>query len=305
MVTCKKCLKCGLMVDGFVEGACPACGNARFSTGEYPIPVPYRTTVASRLTPKGKKTYVDACKGIAKAMYDYGDMLRSGCEGSAAGAQEAYAWFLAAGAAGYPDGYYRAGLMQNNRELTWTSLGGTPEEAAPILKLGAEKGSVPCMSLLGKYYLTGRGVRPNDILAHRYLSDAAARGDAEAMLCMAQCHLEGSHGFEHDAEKAKALYRKSGMLYRMYADFRNAYAMGKGLPKDPAKAAEMGEKYLGELMRLYCTAPQEIKTYGYACMIGDECLSRGQTETAVVWYREAMKGGDVMGRVKLQNLGRL
>lgn len=293
------------MIDGFVEGACPACGSARFSTGEYPIPVPYRTTAASRLTPKGKKIYIDACKGVAKSMYDYGDMLCTGREGAATDAREAYAWFLAAGAAGYPDGYYRAGLMQNNRELTWTSLGGTPEEAAPILKLGAEKGSVPCMALLGEYYLTGRGVRANDVLAHRYLSDAAAQGDKGSMLRMAQCHLEGSHGFEHDAEKAKALYRKSGMLYRMYADFRKAYAMGKGLPQDPAKAREMGEKYLAELKRLSRADPQRNVSYGYATLIGDEYLSRGDVDSAAVWYRTAMEGGDVMGRIQLQKIKRL
>ena len=303
---CRKCLNCGLFFEN-TGAKCPVCGSARYEQSSCPLPMPYSVSTALRYTAKGKQVYTDACKCKGAAMIEYGQMLAAGTEGVSRSAREAYDWYQAATRYhGGADGYYWMGLMLNNRELTWRSVPTSGDDAIPLLRQGAELGSVRCMGFLGALYLgNGTARARDDGLAYKYLSDAAARGDKGSMVLMAQCHLDGSHGFEHNAARAKELYERSGMLYRMYGDFRRAYSTGRGLPCDPAKAREMGEKYLEELKRMHRTAPREIATYGYACLIGDEYLSRGDTQSAAAWYRTAMNGGDIMGSIKLRNLNLL
>ncbi len=283
---------------------CSECGGQQFSdmVAEY-LPL-YSEAQAAHLTPKGRKIYERAYAGDAEAMCEYGQLLRAGEEGADGDLSYAYEWFMCAARCGCAEGYYLAGMMQNNAEIIWSSLGGTPAEAAPLFAAGAKMGHARCMYMLGWYYLIGRGVKKNDFLAAKYLGDAVAAGDKEAMRAAAKCHLEGSHGFEHSPEKAEALYRKAGDIAGMYAAFRHAYLFGEGLPKDPAMAAKMGDKYLEELLRLYRTSKQKGVACSHAWSLGQEYLQRGDTETAVKWFRQAAADGDPMGTIELTKLHR-
>lgn len=304
----KRCKRCGLLFDNMPgEKACPVCGGDYANEEFSDIPCGYWTDTARRYPPKVKQIYIEACRGKGAAMYEYGMMLYTGQNGVSRNEREAYNWFSGASAhPGGEEGCYMMGHMLNNHEVTWSSYSTSGTDAIPILKRGAELGSVRCMWLLGELYL-GHGMCTvrDDGLAYIYLSDAAARGSKPAMLRMAQCYLRGENSFEHNVAKAQELYRRSGDLYRMYQDFRLAYALGKGLPRDPAKAKEMGEKYLSELKRLYRTDPQQNVQFSYACLIGDEYRSRGDVDTAVAWYRAAMNSGDPIARLRLTDLKRL
>lgn len=303
----KRCLRCGAENDD-AAAVCPKCGGSVFIGFEAGRLSPYSEHTASRLTPKGRTIYENAYAGDPAAMCEYGQMLRVGGEGLGMwgeDAEEAYDWFLCAATCGCADGFYRAGCMHWYHELLWREDEGNLKEAVYLFQAGAKMGSARCMCMLGEAYLKGQGVKQDGARAAEYLEDAIAAGDKDAMILAAPRYLHGSEGFEHDPEKAASLYRRAGAEERMYVEFRNAYETGDGLPKDEAKAAEMGEAYLKELMRLYETVPEKDQPCCYAWQIGEEYNVRGDIETAVLWYRKAMESGDPIGRLSLQHLKRL
>ncbi len=296
----KKCLHCGTVAED-AAAVCPKCSGTEFTeTREYVRP--YSPSLAASLTPKGREIYERLYGGDLQAMCEYGLMLYAAKEGAWEDLKEAYEWYLCAARNGYADGFYWAGSMHCNGDIMWEEDCGNFKDGVYLLKAGAKRGSVRCMSALGQYYLMGYGVNANDTLAHRYLCDAAAAGDEQSMRLAARCYLEGSHGFEHDPEKAKELYIKADALSYMYSDLRNAYLADNGLSWNAAEAEEVWGKYLQEILRLYITDPQKDVTCSYAWLIGREYLERDDEETAAEWFKKAMESGDISGKIELQHL---
>ncbi len=300
----KKCLKCGCATR-ISEPACVKCGGTEFTEMQMEFVCPYNPYIAAHLTEKGREIYERLYRGDPAAMCEYGQLLYGAAEGARDDVDGAYEWYLCAARNGYADGFYWAGSMHCNGDIPWDKDGGDFKEGIYLMKAGAKMGGAKCMYTLGRFYLTGNGVKANGSVAAEYLEGAAAAGNQDAMILLAQCLLEGRSGFAHDPERAKALYIQADAHHLMYRDFRNAYLTGSGLPKDVAKAEELGEKYLEELKRRLETDPHPDATCGYAWLIGQEYLDRDDEETAVEWFRKAMERGDVMGKISLLSLKRL
>ncbi len=294
----KTCPNCGREIQAISE-ACPDCGAGLGNLPEHAEA--YSEYTASHLTPQDREIYEKAFRGDGEAMCAYGRMRYV----APLGLEDAYEWFLCAARAGYGEGFYRAGDMWYYGDVMWEEQKDALKEAKRLYEAGAKLGHAGCMFMLGNMYRTGNGVRKDDARAFKYLNAAAEAGDENAMLLAAECYLKGAHGFPHDPEKAKALYERADAPHFMYRDLRMAYLTGDGLPKDEAKAEEMGEKYLEELLRRYRTVPQTGVTCGYAWQIGQEYFDRGDEETAVEWFRVAMEHGDAMGKIELQRLKKL
>src|ERR1700754_991010 len=118
-----------------------------------------------------------------------------------------------------------------------TRLEGVPEEAAALLKAGAEAGLPEAQAAYGQALLDGRGLPADPVAALGWFHKAAAAGNLMATNMVARCFEKGWGTPEDRAEAARWYARaaEGGLDWGMY-NIGSALALGAGVAKDERAA---------------------------------------------------------------------
>jgi len=206
-----------------------------------------------------------AAQGDLMAMVDLGQLYITG-DGVPQDPQEAIRLFRKAGDAGEMHGYYHLAGMYG----VGNGVKKDYSEEAKWYRVLAEKGVVDAMFMLGKFYDEGHGVPEDDdqaaiwwkraaekghkIAAAQYaaiearkggesaaraakdLQQQALKGNGQAAFSLAELYLKGE-GVTLDQKLAKRWFEVAGENNYGVIEIANRYWAGRGLAKDPARAA--------------------------------------------------------------------
>ncbi|MDL2207167.1 sel1 repeat family protein [Desulfovibrio sp. OttesenSCG-928-M16] len=199
--------------------------------------------------------------------------------------------------------------------------GVAPEVVYASVLVGAEKGDVQSMLLLGSLYEQGIGTPRNFTSAMQAYEKAAFAGSADGYFRLGICHEVGM-GTVADMAKAIVNYQKAAEMGQAQAQHRMAslYFTGTGLPKDEqqgfaflVKAAEAGEPQAANelayvyLKGLFGQKEDLVKARGWfgksaenghleamknlAVMLKDGIGLKADLAASLRWYLIAQKGG--------------
>ena len=116
-------------------------------------------------------------------------------------------------------------------------LEGAPEDAAALLREGAEAGLPEAQAAYGQMLLDGRGVPADAEAALGWFRKAAASGHVMAINMIGRCHEKG-WGTPVDRDAAARCFRvaaERGLDWGMY-NYAGALGLGAGVPQDEAAA---------------------------------------------------------------------
>jgi TPR repeat protein len=169
------------------------------------------------------------------------------------------------------------------------TLEGSPEDAAALLKTGAEAGLPEAQAAYGQALLDGRGVDRDAIAALGWFRKAAAGGDAMGMNMLGRCFEKG-WGTAEDRTEATRWYARaaqSGLDWGMY-NYGSALALGAGIERNEAAA-------LGWFQR--AGAIGHAKSINFVGSFHEEgrVTARDRAKAAEC-YRVAAEGGDYRGQ---------
>lgn len=150
------------------------------------------------------------------------------------------------------------------------------------LRQAAEKGHGPAARTLAWQYAEGYGVKKDPAQRVAWLQKAAEAGDASAWgeLGYIQTYNQQEHGVPRNPEAAFAANQKAAAggyapaLFELYS----AYQYGRGVAKDPVKAAE--------LLKQAAEAG-----YRYAQSALADSLVKNDPKAAAAWYQKAFDAG--------------
>jgi TPR repeat protein len=168
-------------------------------------------------------------------------------------------------------------------------LEASPEEAAALLKAGAEAGLSQAQAAYGQALLDGRGVTADAQAALAWFCKAATGGDAMGMNMVGRCFEKG-WGVAEDRVEATRWYARAaraGLDWGMY-NYGSALALGAGAEKDEAAA-------LGWFQR--AGAMGHAKSINFVGGFHEEgrVTVRDRTK-AQECYTRAAEGGDFRGQ---------
>lgn len=128
-------------------------------------------------------------------------------------------------------------LLEGSAEDLRARLEGDPEQAAALLRAGAEAGLPEAQAAYGQALLDGRGVAVDPIEALRWFRAAAASGHLMAINMVGRCFEKGWGVAEDRAEAARWYARaaEGGLDWGMY-NLGSALALGAGVDKDERAA---------------------------------------------------------------------
>jgi TPR repeat protein len=115
-------------------------------------------------------------------------------------------------------------------------------EAIPELRRDAQT-HAQSATVLGSFYESGLGVRPDPVAASRLYKSAADQGDARGMRLLAVCYFTG-RGVRKDPRKGLNWLKRAadlGDTYSMVA-LGERYEQGDDCPKNPTLTFQLFEK---------------------------------------------------------------
>lgn len=83
------------------------------------------------------------------------------------------------------------------------------KKSLPIMKMAADLGHPPAMSILGSMYLLGQGTMENGIEAEKWLKKSIESGFIEAESLLGMAYATGKAGVKINHEMAKKLLNKA------------------------------------------------------------------------------------------------
>lgn len=174
-------------------------------------------------------------------------------------------------------------------------LGGAPEEAAVLLRAGAEAGLPEAQAAWAQALLDGRGVAADPAAALGWFHKAANAGHVMAMNMVGRCHEKGWGTAENRAEAARwyGLAAARGLDWGMY-NYGSALALGSGLVRDERAA-------LGWFERAAALGHAKSANFVGAFHEEGRIVPRDLAKAAEC-YAAAAEGGDFRGQF---NHGRL
>jgi uncharacterized protein len=180
-------------------------------------------------------------------------------------------------------------LLGGSAEDLRATLESAPEEAAKLLKAGAEAGLPQAQAAWGQALLDGRGVAADAAAALGWFRRAAAGGDAMGLNMVGRCFEKG-WGTPEDRAEATRWYARAaqaGLDWGMY-NYGSALALGAGIEKDEAAA-------LGWFQR--AGAMGHAKSINFVGGFHEEgrVTVRDRTKAAEC-YARAAEGGDYRGQ---------
>lgn len=174
-------------------------------------------------------------------------------------------------------------------EAMKAALAGTPEEAATLVRAGAEAGLPEAQAAYGQMLLDGHGVAADPVAALRWFRLAAKSGNLMAINMVGRCHEKG-WGTPEDREAAARCFRVAaggGLDWGMY-NYGGALGLGAGLPQDEAAA-------MGWFQR--AAALGHVKSINIVGAFHEEGrLTVRDRGKAAECYRRAAEGGDFRGQ---------
>jgi len=180
-------------------------------------------------------------------------------------------------------------LLDGSADALRATLGASPEEAAALLRAGAEAGLPEAQAAYGQALLDGRGVSADTAAALGWFRKAAAGGNAMGMNMVGRC-LEKGWGTVEDRVEATRWYAhaaQAGLDWGMY-NYGSALALGAGIAQDEAAA-------LGWFQR--AGALGHAKSVNFVGGFHEEgrVTARDRAKAAEC-YRVAAEGGDYRGQ---------
>ncbi len=180
-------------------------------------------------------------------------------------------------------------LLAGSVEQMRATLTGAPDEAAVLLRAGAEAGLPEAQTAYGQVLLDGRGVSADPTEALRWFRAAAASGDLMAINMVGRCFEKGWGVTEDRAEAARWYARaaEGGLDWGMY-NYGSALALGAGVAKDERAA-------LGWFQR--AGASGHAKSINFVGTFHEEGrLTPRDMAKAAQCYARAAEGGDFRGQ---------
>jgi TPR repeat protein len=128
-------------------------------------------------------------------------------------------------------------LLDGSADDLRATLDASPEEAAALLRAGAEAGLPEAQAAYGQALLDGRGVPADAVAALGWFRKAAAGGNAMGMNMVGRCFEKGWGTAEDRAEATRwyAHAAQAGLDWGMY-NYGSALALGAGIARDEAAA---------------------------------------------------------------------
>lgn len=180
-------------------------------------------------------------------------------------------------------------LLDGTADDLRATLEGSPEEAAALLKAGAEAGLPKAQAAYGQVLLDGRGVAADAVAALGWFRKAAAGGDAMGMNMLGRCFEKG-WGTPEDRTEATRWYARAaqaGLDWGMY-NYGSALALGAGIERDEAAA-------LGWFQR--AGAMGHAKSINFVGSFHEEGrVTVRDRAKAAECYARAAEGGDYRGQ---------
>jgi TPR repeat protein len=180
-------------------------------------------------------------------------------------------------------------LLDGTVEDLRARLEGSPEEAAALLRAGAEAGLPEAQAAYGQALLDGHGVAADPREALRWFRQAAAANHAMAINMVVRCYEKGWGTPENRAEATRCYARaaQAGLDWGMY-NYGSALALGAGIDKDEAAA-------LGWFQR--AGAMGHAKSINFVGSFHEEGrVTRRDMAKAALCYACAAEGGDYRGQ---------
>ncbi len=168
-------------------------------------------------------------------------------------------------------------------------LEGAPEDAAALLREGAEAGLPEAQAAYGQWLLDGHGIAPDPEAALRWFRKAAAQGHVMAINMIGRCHEKG-WGTPIDRAAAARCFRvaaERGLDWGMY-NYAGALGLGAGVPQDEVAA-------MGWFQR--AAAMGHAKSINFVGGYHEEGrLTVRDMAKAALCYRRAAEAGDFRGQ---------
>lgn len=169
------------------------------------------------------------------------------------------------------------------------ALAGSPDDAAALLRAGAEAGLPEAQAAYGQALLDGHGIAADPIAALRWFREAARSGNLMAINMIGRCHEKG-WGTPEDRDAAARCYRvaaEGGLDWGMY-NYGGALGLGAGVPQDEMAA-------MGWFQR--AAALGHVKSINFVGTFHEEGrLTVRDLAKAAECYRRAAEGGDFRGQ---------
>jgi TPR repeat protein len=182
-----------------------------------------------------------------------------------------------------------SGPLDGSVEALRARLEESPEEAAKLLRAGAEAGLPEAQAAFGQALLDGRGVAADTVAALRWYRAAAASGNLMAINMVGRCFEKG-WGVAEDRVEATRCYARAaegGLDWGMY-NYGSALALGAGVAKDERAA-------LGWFQRAGSLG--HAKSINFVGTFHEEGrLTPRDMAKAAECYLRAAEGGDFRGQ---------
>ncbi|MEO8671525.1 MAG: tetratricopeptide repeat protein [Tahibacter sp.] len=165
------------------------------------------------------------------------------------------------------------------------------DRALPWLARAGHGGDAAAMTLLGRYHSRDADSATSRELAQGWLQSAAALGNLDATLALAELYESGADGLDGDAKRAASIYRDlaeqrdSAVARRRWARLLRS---GKGVERDPVKAESL---LLGDAQKNDIASQMALASLLFA-----NPLRRGE---GLAWLEKASAGGDAGARGEL------
>ena len=218
-----------------------------------------------------------------------------------AGRPQAYAWYLKAANAGYPDAQNAVG------ECFYKGIGVEKDDkAAMAWSINSAAGQYN----IGKCYHIGRGIEQDYKQAVAWYEKAVEQGYAKAQVNLGKCYIKGT-GVEEDIEKGASLMVKAAIQGDPLGETLLGYMYYIGFPVDDKveqdydkavllwyKAAKEGnglaQFYLGSCY--YVGEGMYFEDY-YTYVKGDGSKKYRDKKTARYWWDSSLKQGEMMAKM--------
>ena len=179
--------------------------------------------------------------------------------------------------------------LDGSVEALRARLEGSPEDAAALLREGAQAGLPEAQAAYGQILLDGRGVAADSEAALRWFREAASHGHVMAINMIGRCHEKG-WGTPIDRDAAARCFRvaaERGLDWGMY-NYAGALGLGAGVPQDETAA-------MGWFQR--AAAMGHAKSINFVGAYHEEGrLTVRDMAKAAECYRLAAEAGDFRGQ---------
>ncbi|MEQ4540212.1 MAG: sel1 repeat family protein [Billgrantia sp.] len=148
---------------------------------------------------------------------------------------------------------------------------------------------------LGRLYLEGRGVERNDVLAYYLLWQAKeADLDRNAEVLLARLLAEGGEGVEADPELAHRLYSEAAARGEPDAleALAEAHAPGGWLEQDPARSMDYAQRY-ADILENEAAQGDVNAMLQLASLHSEDGLLGDQPNQRIHWLQQAAEAGDL------------